>query len=124
MRIVKSVTAAAVLALCSASSFAQSYGTPVYGPHYAYGANSYSTSRIDQRQARQQERINMALRRGEISPHEAARLQEEQRRIRRAERHAAADGWISPQESARIERMQDRASENIRYAALDRRHFR
>ena len=79
---------------------------------------SAQTYRSDERQYRQQERIDRAYRQGRISPREAARLERQQRRIERVERRARYynNGRIDPRSARKIERMQDRANHNIRRA--------
>jgi hypothetical protein len=68
---------------------------------------------IDQRQQRQQDRIQQGQAAGQLTPREARRLQNEQGRIRGAERRMRADGNLNPQERARLNAMQNRSSQDI-----------
>ena len=68
---------------------------------------------IDQRQDRQERRIEQGVRSGELTPREAARLERGQARIRQMERQALADGHISRRERAAINREQDRQNQLI-----------
>ena len=75
--------------------------------------------RIDNREARQAERINEGRRSGELTWLEAQRLRAEQARIHRMERWAKSDGYISREEARRIEQAQDAASRHIRQEKHD-----
>ncbi len=70
--------------------------------------------RVDERQARQAERIRDGLRNGSITRQEAQRLKAEQDRIAALERQAERDGRVTREERARLEAEQNRASRNIR----------
>src|SRR5580765_7539694 len=72
-----------------------------------------STPQIDQRQDRQERRIEQGVRSGELTPREAARLERGQARIRQMERQALADGHISRRERAAIDREQEKQNELI-----------
>ena len=74
---------------------------------------------IDQRQARQSERIERAFARGDIDRQQLRSLRHAQREITRAEAQARADGRISRFELRHLTAMLDRADEQIRQA---RRH--
>lgn len=76
--------------------------------------NSWRGDRIDNREARQAERINEGRRSGELTWLEAQRLRAEQARIHQMERWAKRDGFISREEARRIEHAQDEASRHIR----------
>jgi hypothetical protein len=82
----------------------------------ATGASAYDSraDRIDNREARQAERINEGRRSGELTWLEAQRLRAEQARIHGMERWAKRDGVISREEARRIEQAQDEASRHIR----------
>ena len=86
--------------------------------------NAQSTSRIDQRQAEQQRRIDQGVRSGELTEKEVARLQEGQRRIQKMEDNARADGKITNEERRRIEYAQDLESERIRRETRDKQTAR
>jgi uncharacterized membrane protein YebE (DUF533 family) len=72
-----------------------------------------STPQIDQRQARQEQRIEQGVRSGNLTPRETARLERGQARIRQMERQALADGHISRRERAAIDRAQDKQNQLI-----------
>lgn len=73
----------------------------------------HSTPQIDQRQDRQERRIEQGVRSGELTPRETARLERGQARIRQMERQALADGRISRRERAAINREQDKQNQLI-----------
>jgi hypothetical protein len=71
-------------------------------------------SRIDNRQDRQETRIDNGIAQGQITPREAARLNAQQRSINRYEKRSRIDGpGLTRVERARIENKQDRASRSI-----------
>jgi len=72
-----------------------------------------TTPQIDQRQDRQEHRIEQGVRSGQLTPREAARLERGQARIRQMERQALADGHISRRERAAIDREQDKQNQLI-----------
>ena len=83
----------------------------------------HTTPQIDQRQDRQERRIEQGVRSGELTPREAARVERGQARIRRMERQALADGRISRRERAAIDREQDKQNQLIaRLKHNDRRY--
>lgn len=84
-------------------------------------AHDYSSrgDRIDNREARQAERINEGRRSGELTWWEAQKLRAEQARIHQMERWAKRDGYISREEARRIEAAQDAASRHIRQEKHD-----
>ena len=73
----------------------------------------HQAARVDNRQARQSERITHGVERGQITPREQLRLERQQRQINRLERRTGADGHVNAREAVRMERAQDRASRNI-----------
>jgi uncharacterized membrane protein YebE (DUF533 family) len=87
-------------------------------------AQAPNTSRIDKREARQQQRIDQGVRSGQITPREAARLEKGQQRIERMEANAKADGRVTKRERAAIERAQDRQSRAIARDSHDRQKSR
>ena len=87
-------------------------------------ALAQSSSRIDERQANQQRRIDEGVKSGQLTKKEAERLQEGQRRIQKMEDQARADGKITAEERRRIERAQDRESERIQRETHDRQTAR
>ncbi|MEQ1774717.1 MAG: hypothetical protein ABL891_13135 [Burkholderiales bacterium] len=76
--------------------------------------------RIDERQAAQQKRIDDGVKKGELTPQEAARLRADQARIQRMEDKARADGKIDRREARDIERAQRRESRDIRSERRDK----
>lgn len=80
----------------------------------ATAANAYDRGgNIDQRQYRQQQRIQQGVRSGQLTRWEAARLQAEQARIRRMEAAAKRDGHVDRYEAARIRAAQNAAGRHI-----------
>ena len=94
---------AALLSLTGAVASAQSAAS-------APGAN---TPRIDQRQARQEQRIDQGIASGELTRRETRRLERQQTVIDKAEDRAKADGSVSAQERKRLTYAQNRASRSI-----------
>jgi hypothetical protein len=72
-------------------------------------------ARVNQRQDRQQQRINQGITNGSLSDREIAALQKQQASIAAFEARSRADGpGLTKLERARIEKRQDKASRNIR----------
>ncbi len=78
------------------------------------------TPQIDARQARQEERIDRGLARGEFTRREARMLKQGQREIARVEARAKADGRISRDEMRNLTALLDRADAQIRQWRHDR----
>jgi hypothetical protein len=97
----KLVVAAAAAILTIAPAVAQP--TPYTG-----------ASEIDVRQARQQQRIERAFARGDLSRHEMRNLRQGQREIARAEAQALADGHLNRREYRHLTALLDQADEQIR----------
>ena len=72
-----------------------------------------STPRIDERQARQAERIKQGEESGALNKREARRMERGQERVQKLEDKAAADGKVTKRERARIEGAQDVESARI-----------
>lgn len=85
-------------------------------------AQTTSTTRIDQRQANQQQRIDQGVQSGALTGQEAARMEKGQTNVQKAEDKAAADGKVTAKERARIERKQDRQSKRVARQKHDRQH--
>lgn len=68
---------------------------------------------INERQARQQGRIQQGIQSGELTKQEAYKLQMKQRHINRTEARYRADGHLSKGERARLNRMENKQSANI-----------
>ena len=98
------------------SAAAQARG---YGHDGAYGYHVPQhrfENRVDRRQARQWDRIQDGIDRGELSRREVRRLMRSQRRIARMEDRFIRDGYISPRERRKLERALDRTSKRIKRA--------
>ena len=104
------LVAAAVLALAGAAASAQTAAS-------APGAN---TPRIDQRQAKQERRIDQGIASGELTQREATRLERQQTAINQAEDKAKADGSVTAKERKRLTHAQNHASRNIYRQKHDR----
>jgi hypothetical protein len=89
-------------------------------PGLASAAEVDSTKRIDERQDRQDQRIEKGAKSGDLTKKEAKRLEKGQARIDAAEKKAAADGKITKEERARIEKMQDQQAREIREQRSDK----
>ncbi len=72
---------------------------------------------IDLRQARQEQRIERAFDRGQISRREMRFLRQGQREIARAEAQALADGHLSRRELRHLTSLLDQADEQMRLRA-------
>jgi hypothetical protein len=95
-----------LIALCMvscASAFAQ---TPPADPT--------ATPRVDQRQLKQQNRINQGVASGSLTPKEAARMTEQQTRTANMEAKAKADGVVTTKERAKLQHRQDKTSRHIK----------
>jgi hypothetical protein len=79
---------------------------------------------VDQRQERQQQRIDQGVATGQVTPREARRLEREQGRIERHETRAKADGTVTPRERKALSREQNRASRDIYNQKHDRQRVR
>jgi uncharacterized membrane protein YebE (DUF533 family) len=71
---------------------------------YAQGTN---TPRIDQRQAKQQERINQGVASGQLTPRETQHLQRGQARVAQLKQNAKADGVVTANERRKITHAQN-----------------
>lgn len=79
---------------------------------------------IDQREQRQQQRIQQGIQSGQLTPKETARLENEQARIRREEAAMKADGKLDPAERRKLQRDLDRSSRHIAKEKHDRQRDR
>ncbi len=68
---------------------------------------------IDERQVRQEQRIQQGLRQGDLTRREYNALEAEQARIRELERRARADDRIDHYEAAQIRRAENEAGRHI-----------
>lgn len=106
---ITTITATAVMAFAA---------TPALAAH--------GSTRIDQRQHHQAQRIQQGVASGTLTRHEARHLQGQQRQITRYEQQARADGRISVHERQHLAAMQAAASRSIRHQKHDAqmRHWR
>lgn len=102
---IRHTIAAAALALIAGTSYAQT-----------------ETPRVDQRQERQEQRIEQGKASGELTRREARRLEHQQQHIANAEARAKADGTVTKAERARLHHKQDHASARIAHQKHDRQH--
>ena len=71
------------------------------------------TVRIDQRQEKQDERIERGIEKGQITKKEARRLEKGQEHVEDLEEKARRDGKVTKDEKRRIEKAQDKQSQQI-----------
>lgn len=79
------------------------------------------TPRVDERQARQEQRIDQGVASGELTKREATRLTQQQNHIDRVEDRAKADGDLTKKERARLTHAQNAASRDIARKKHNRR---
>jgi hypothetical protein len=79
----------------------------------AVPALASAQTRIDNRQARQEQRIDQGVKSGELTKRETARLNRGDQKIDRMENRAQADGTVSRTEKRHIEKAQDVQSKRI-----------
>lgn len=96
----KTLAASATLTLASIGAFAQAASAP-------------ATPGVDQREAKQDARIQQGVASGELNAKETYRLEKEQAVINKAEAKAKADGKVTKQERRKLHHMQNRASKDI-----------
>jgi predicted XRE-type DNA-binding protein len=114
MKAIRTFAWAAALSAVTLAASAQTY------QHDRYQANQEERSlSIDQRQARQEQRIQRGVARGEITQREARELWRQQREISRAEANARADGRINRREMQELTAMLDEADQRIRMQRHD-----
>jgi hypothetical protein len=101
-----------VIALAALTSAAFAQGTPA----------STATPRVDQREAKQEQRIANGVSSGRLTPKETARLEGEQSRIAASEAKAKSDGVVTAKERRALHRKQDRASRHIFKQKHDAQH--
>ena len=76
--------------------------------------------RVDNRQARQDDRITQGVESGNLTRREQFRLQRQQKAIEHREARVEADGTVTRKEAIGLEHAQDRASRTIAHARHDR----
>jgi len=79
-----------------------------------------STPRLDQREARQVERIQQGWQSGELTRREAAGLARGQAKLRRMEHRAKSDGEVTSRERARLHHQANVQSRHIYRQKHDR----
>jgi Spy/CpxP family protein refolding chaperone len=94
---IKSVLAAAALAVLASTSFAQAASTPA----------------IDKRQTNQEQRINNAESKGTLTTQEQNNLNKREQHISNMETQAKSDGTVTSQERHQIHRAERRTSRAI-----------
>ena len=68
---------------------------------------------VNEREAKQQERIDQGVKSGDLNPKEAARLEKREEHIKKMNDKAMADGEMSKKEFKRIEHAQNKASRKV-----------
>jgi polyhydroxyalkanoate synthesis regulator phasin len=110
----RTLFAPAALAMLATIASAQTPPTPTPNPA--------ATPGIDQRQARQEQRIDQGVASGQLTPRETRRLTREQGAIDKAESKAKADGTVNAQERHKLHEMQNKASRDIHRQKHDAQH--
>jgi uncharacterized membrane protein YebE (DUF533 family) len=82
-----------------------------------------ATPLVDQREARQQQRIAQGVASGQLTPRETQRLEAEQARIEQMETRAKADGVVTPAERRQLARKQNRARHHTAKQKHDHQHL-
>ena len=80
----------------------------------------HQAARVENRQDRQDTRIDQGVASGELTRPEQARMEVQQARIGRMENRIEADGKVTGKEALRLERKQDQASRSIARNKHDR----
>lgn len=81
-----------------------------------------STPGVDQRQAKQQQRIDQGVQSGALMANEAARLDRGQERVQTLEDRAKADGKVTASERRRLHHAENVESRRIARQKHDRQH--
>ncbi len=101
---------AALLFALGAAALAQT--APAVAP--AVVKDPAATPGLDQRQARQEQRINQGIASGQITPKEAARLKAREHRLQAAKLAAKSDGVVTKRERRKLQHMANRNSRAIK----------
>lgn len=88
-------------------------GSLILGLAIAVAAPAAHGASVDERQARQQKRIEQGLKSGELTPREAGRLERQEARIAAEEKASRSDGKLSKRERAKLQRDLNKASRHI-----------
>ena len=119
MKAIRTIAWAAALSAVTLAASAQTY------QHDRYQANQQERSlSINERQARQEQRIQRGVARGAITQREARELWRQPREISRAEATARADGRIDRREMRELTAMLDEADQRIRHQRHDQQNRR
>lgn len=81
-----------------------------------------ATPHVDQRQARQEHRIDQGAASGSLTQREANRLERGQQHVDNIENRAKADGVVTRKERARLHQAQDVQQRHIARQKHDRQH--
>ncbi len=76
-------------------------------------AGAQSVYNLDQREDRQQQRIQQGADSGALTPGETRHLEGEEARIQATEDRMGADGHLSPRERERLNQMENKANQDI-----------
>ena len=81
----------------------------------AFATSSYAvdTPKIDNREAKQEQRIDQGIRSGALTPKEEAKLDAGQAKVQKMEEKAKADGTVTKHERKRITKEQNEQSKKI-----------
>ncbi len=90
------------------------------GAVFAQTTTQATTPRVDQREAKQQARIDQGVASGQLNQKEAARLENGQARVNQAEANAKADGKVTRKERKHLDHMQDKQSRHIKRQKHDK----
>lgn len=90
----------------------------------SFSVMAQTPTAVDQRQAKQQERIDQAVKSGTLTGKEAARLEKGQEHVQKMETKAAADGKVTTKEAKRIDQAQNTQSRHIVREKNDRQNDR
>jgi uncharacterized membrane protein YebE (DUF533 family) len=85
-------------------------------------AQSTSTSKFDQRQTNQEQRIQQGTQSGSLTQQETARLEKGQDHLQTMEDKAKADGNVTRHERAKLQHAEDNQSARIYRQKHDRQH--
>lgn len=77
---------------------------------------------VDDRQARQEKRIENGIEKGSLTEAEAKKLNHQQKRIQKMENRAQADGTVTEKEQRRLNHAQNKANRDIRRKNHNKRH--
>lgn len=91
-----------------------------FGSAFAQTSTAPNTPRVDQREAKQERRIDQGVASGSLTQQEADRLNKGQARVDTAEVKAKADGTVTKKERARLTHMQNKQNRHIKVQKHDR----